>query len=185
MLHFDGASWTRMRSAGPAALDAIWGSGANDVYAVGDAGTVLHLTAPVVKRAAGPCGAVVPIYCETTLAASTDAQPSDLTDYDDGQACAGARTDTGPEIAYRLHSPITGQATVSMTPVVGDLDLIVVGEAAGACDPVGDCLAVSQTGGTEQAVIDVTTGGVYYFIVDGYAGATGSFSIDLQCEKAR
>lgn len=37
-----GASWTVELTNAPANLGGVWGSSANDVYAVGDSGTILH-----------------------------------------------------------------------------------------------------------------------------------------------
>ena len=41
IVHFDGTTWSIVHHA-PATLSDIWGSSANDVYAVGIAGTVVH-----------------------------------------------------------------------------------------------------------------------------------------------
>jgi hypothetical protein len=55
--HFDGQGWTTF-PAGPSALFAIWGSGSRDVWAVGDAGAIVHFDGAawsplVVPAAAG------------------------------------------------------------------------------------------------------------------------------------
>jgi hypothetical protein len=42
MMHWDGEVWSVATSGTTATLSAIWGSGSNDVWAVGDAGTILH-----------------------------------------------------------------------------------------------------------------------------------------------
>jgi hypothetical protein len=43
ILHFNGTSWTETRyGTGGLHLKAVWGTGANDIFAVGDNGTILH-----------------------------------------------------------------------------------------------------------------------------------------------
>jgi hypothetical protein len=43
ILHFNGTSWTETRyGTGGLHLKAAWGTGANDIFAVGDNGTILH-----------------------------------------------------------------------------------------------------------------------------------------------
>jgi hypothetical protein len=66
ILHWDGARWTRTTLPGiREGLRAVWGSRADDVWAVGDHGLVLHfdgvtwsrLDAPAIKRLDGVAGA--------------------------------------------------------------------------------------------------------------------------------
>jgi len=40
--HYDGSTWTVMTAPTSKPLNGVWGSRADDVYAVGDAGTILH-----------------------------------------------------------------------------------------------------------------------------------------------
>ena len=42
ILHYDGSSWSLVASGTTSSLKAVWGSSANDVYAVGENGTILH-----------------------------------------------------------------------------------------------------------------------------------------------
>jgi hypothetical protein len=42
MMHFDGKTWTEVKSVTDKHLYAVWGSGPNDVYAAGQDGTMLH-----------------------------------------------------------------------------------------------------------------------------------------------
>src|SRR5207253_8525905 len=41
ILHYDGTSWTPQTSGTTQELNGVWGSGATDVFAVGDRGTIL------------------------------------------------------------------------------------------------------------------------------------------------
>jgi hypothetical protein len=42
IVHYDGASWKPMDPGTTGVLNGVWGSSANDVWAVGDDGTILH-----------------------------------------------------------------------------------------------------------------------------------------------
>ncbi len=98
--------------------------------------------------------------------------------------CAGL-SDTGPEVYYRLDAPATGTVTVRLTPTSANLDLIVVGATGTDCNPAGDCIGSSQLTGTnlDQVVFSATQGQTYYFIVDGFGGATSAYSLDVACTK--
>jgi len=69
VLHFDGASWSRLPDSS-AALHAVWGSGPDDVWLVGDQGTVFRW---------GASGAVrVPAGTASSLRAVGGRSPSDV-----------------------------------------------------------------------------------------------------------
>jgi hypothetical protein len=64
-----------------------------------------------------------------------------------------------------------------------DLDLIAVGSSGTiACDPDGACLAASSTTNSMETVtIPLAAGQQVYVAVDGYAGASGTYSIAVSC----
>ena len=162
-------------------LEAVWGSGPDDVWAVGQNGTIVHLQADLPAPFGGDCEKPLAIYCASTLHGSNAGGPANLSSYSCGTA-----DDLGQEVYYRLENPVTGTLTVTMTPVEGDLDLIVVGaDGVGACDVAGQCLGSSQLGGTaeEQITLNVTQGETYYFIVDGFGSAVSAYTIDVSCTK--
>ena len=162
-------------------MRGVWGASGTDVFAVGENGTILNLKANLPVPVGGPCARPVSIYCETTLFGNNLGRPAAFDSY----AC-GSRDDTGQEVYYKLHNPVTGQLTVRLTPYEEDLDLIVVGaNAQTGCDPVGQCLAASQTIDTamEEVTLNVIAGQTYYFIVDGYAGAESDYTIEVDCRK--
>ena len=41
-LHWDGSTWEQMDSGTSQDLWGVWGTGENDVYAIGNSGTILH-----------------------------------------------------------------------------------------------------------------------------------------------
>ena len=42
MLHYDGKTWSRMKTPAPGTISHIWGSSSSDVFAVGTKGTIVH-----------------------------------------------------------------------------------------------------------------------------------------------
>jgi hypothetical protein len=97
--------------------------------------------------------------------------------------CSGAFTDTGPEAYFLFSTSTLKSVTATMESGANDLDLIVIGETAGACDPDGYCVYASQnSGGSEEAVFDASGGTNYYLVVDGYSGAEGDFTLTISCQ---
>jgi hypothetical protein len=179
IFHHDGASWTPVVSGSTNDLGGVWGTSAG-VFAVGDHGTIVTFDATMPTANGGACPRPVPIYCESRTSSDTTAEPANVSGY----GCA-SRPDTGPEVFYRLDSPISGQITLRLTPRVADLDLIAVGaDGQGGCDPTS-CLGASQNSGTtvEELTIPVTQSRTYYIIVDGYNGAASGYALELLCTK--
>jgi hypothetical protein len=129
--------------------------------------------------AGGSCQTAGDLACNASV---TDQNATGIARIDD-YAC-GARADTGPEIAYRLTPATSGTVTVTLDGLAVDLDLDVLGgyAATGACDPAA-CVASSQQPGTtsESVTFDAIAGQTYYLVVDGYAGAEGSFRLSAMC----
>ena len=87
---------------------------------------------------------------------------------------------TGPEYAYSFSTPDTKQVTVTLTGMSADLDLLVL--EGSSCYPT-DCIAVSDYAGTtdEEVTFTAAAGVDYRIVVDGYAGATSSYTVELAC----
>jgi hypothetical protein len=190
ILHWDGASWAPLRIdvlGDPSDLLAISGRSDGHAIAVGTNGKLMQLPpGRSPTRYGGACAHPLPLYC-----ASPDPWFGDTTGSPATRAswtCGGARMDTGPEVYYRLDSPITGRLTATLTPHAGDLDLIALGGEADmtrrGCDPDA-CLAASQhdgSGAIEQVTIPIVQGQTYYLAIDGYSGAASGYTLDVQCE---
>ena len=102
-----------------------------------------------------------------------------------GYGCGGPDL-TGREVYYRFESPISGQATVTLTPHRANLDLVVTGaNAQRGCEPANDCLASSHGASTtpESIVVDVSVGEDYFIIVDGVSGAEDDYTLQLTCAR--
>ncbi len=97
------------------------------------------------------------------------------TDVIDAYSCV-SWDETGREYAYEFIAPITGDVTVTLSGIDVDLDIFVVADAAGSCQST-NCLAYGSTSATFAA----TVGETYYFIVDGYLGVEGVYTLDVSC----
>jgi hypothetical protein len=65
--------------------------------------------------------------------------------------------------------------------------IVIVADAsdpAGGCDP-NRCVAASHTDGPgiEEVTFQSTQGTRYYAVVDGYAGATGGYILEIACAR--
>ncbi len=104
-----------------------------------------------------------------------------------GEECGGW-TESGPEVAFRLHIPEGIHSfTATLTPDVSegtlfptvsppDLDLFVLKEGCAA--------QKCQDGGKDKVSLNVESGKYYYLVVDGYLCAAGTFSLELECSMA-
>jgi hypothetical protein len=187
ILHYDGTAWASMASGTSSYLSGIFVGSQGEGYAVGGGGTILRMAGPIPPTDGGPCARPVDLHCATTVSSATHGQPSAFTGWDWPTGCGGARDDTGGEVSYRLHSPISGQIQVRRAPRGGDLDLIATGaELDGGCAPSTSCLAASQNPGAdvaERVTLDVTAGEHYYLVVEGWAGVASAYTIDVTCLK--
>ncbi len=100
----------------------------------------------------------------------------------DSYDCA-SYSDTGPEVVYTVTPAQDGTMHVTLHADSGaDLDLIVAGQSTSDCDPT-NCAASQNAPGTDETLdIAVTQGVTYYIIVDGYSGATDSFTLSVTCD---
>lgn len=96
------------------------------------------------------------------------------TDLIDGYTCVGW-SETGPEYTYLFEPTTAGTATASLTNMTDDLDLFVL-DAAGGCVG-GACFDY----GDSTTSFSFVSGDSYYIVVDGFAGSTSNFDIDLTC----
>lgn len=90
----------------------------------------------------------------------------------------------GPDLVYRFTSPVAGNVTVNLDPTTtADLALYVI--SPGPC-PAGSfatgCIVGNDSGGggtAEQVTFTATAGVDYFIVVDGSAGSSGPFTIEV------
>ncbi len=86
--------------------------------------------------------------------------------------------ESGPEYIYEFIAPYSGQVTVALSELdTGvDLDMLVLDESGGVCAS-DNCIGVGSLSVTFSAV----QGETYYLVVDGYQGAEGNYTINVNC----
>jgi cysteine-rich repeat protein len=128
------------------------------------------------EQEAPVCAPAFDLSCGSTDSWSTEALGS--TDVLDSYSCS-TWNESGREYAYRFVADVTGDVTVSLSDLDVDLDLFVVSESGAGCDAAG---CVSH--GDSTLTFAATAGETYYVIVDGFNGASGSYTVDVACDAA-
>jgi len=82
----------------------------------------------------------------------------------------------GPEFAYRFDAPGSFNVTVKLIGETAQTDLLILRDDGHGCNPL-DCIAW----GLKKVTFPAEAGETYFFVVDGYAGAQGSFDIEVAC----
>ncbi|WP_437717255.1 hypothetical protein WMF45_13060 [Sorangium sp. So ce448] len=131
-----------------------------------------------VDHAADPCGGALPITCGDRLNHSTTSQgrANVWTGY--GRT---ARAESGRETVYAFSSTTECMMVAKLENLATDLDLLLLS----ACDPIRSNEMASSTPLDLQTVETVSwtsaPGQTSYLVVDGYAGAEGSYTISVDC----
>jgi len=79
--------------------------------------------------------------------------------------------ESGPERVYRITATRTGTIRATLSDLTADLDVFILAD----CDET-TCLAA----GNWQATLSNAPPGAYYVVVDGYAGACGRYTLNLE-----
>ncbi len=111
-------------------------------------------------------------------------------------ACAGGggqftSTGTGPDLVYKVTTDIDCDLRVTLDPLphtdsetmeqvpAEDLSLYVIGECS---DPAFTCSKVSDLGGrgvSESLTFNALSARAYYIVVDGFAGSSGDYRMEV------
>jgi hypothetical protein len=86
--------------------------------------------------------------------------------------------ESGPEVFHTLTLPPGDfwQLSGSLRNLSVDLDVFILGPQG--CSPNMDCL---DSGDVSAVIGGLAGGATYHVVVDGFAGAAGSYSLDLDC----
>ncbi|MEM1326835.1 MAG: 3-coathanger stack domain-containing protein [Bacteroidota bacterium] len=86
---------------------------------------------------------------------------------------------TGPELVYEFEAA-AGNVTIMMTNLSADLDVYLLDICT---DPVAGEIGFSENGGTQDETINInlTAGGTFYIMIDGFNGVSGTFDLSLSC----
>lgn len=82
----------------------------------------------------------------------------------------------GPEYAYSFASDKRQKVVVKLTGETGDTDVLILKDGADACDPT-KCVDYGLT----QTTFVAEAGETFHFVVDGFAGAEGKYTISITC----
>ncbi|WP_438035918.1 hypothetical protein [Sorangium sp. So ce204] len=131
-----------------------------------------------VDNAADLCGGALPITCGDRLNHSTTSQgrANVWTGY-----ALTARAESGRETVYAFSSTTECMVVATLEDLATDLDLLLLS----ACDPFQSNEMASSTPLDLQTVETVSwtsaPGQTSYLVVDGYAGAEGSYTLSVDC----
>jgi|GEM_PF-2143047 len=94
----------------------------------------------------------------------------------DAYACNAEDSYTGPEYTYRFQAPYAGTVTVYLTDETDETDVIAIDSQGQGCHS-NNCRAW----GYSTVTLTMTEGAQFFFVVDGYEGASGDYTITVQC----
>lgn len=110
----------------------------------------------------------IPIACGDSVNGTTVGSASIIDQYN----CV-SWNESGPEVAYELTLASSSDITASLANLSADLDVFLIS----SCDTASvSCLAY----GDNQLTYQSAAPGTYYVIVDGYLGASGSYSLTVE-----
>ena len=122
------------------------------------------------------------VTCDFTTVSGNNGTGS--SDVDSWTGCTTGNN-TGPELFYEFSPEVSGDYTFELTGLSADIDLFVVEAAAnGNCDTEA-CLDDSRAGGSNDESIALTLSNdtTYYIVVDGFAGNTSDFTLEVICPE--
>jgi len=120
------------------------------------------------------CAPAIPIGCGASDTSNTSA--TGFTDAEDDYSCNSFGY-AGPEYTYSFNTPVATDVTVSLSNESASTDVMVIEDTGAGCDS-DQCIGYTLGAGT---TFSATPGTTYFFVVDGFNGADGSFTINVAC----
>ncbi|MFH2008396.1 MAG: PPC domain-containing protein [bacterium] len=141
---------------------------------------------------------VAPATATLTCGASLTGEANDQTgstDQIEGAECVDPETgnpgayfanEWGPEYAYSLTVTQPQEVTVTVSNYTGDLDVYIIKQFIGGCDPNNGCFAWGGEMAGVDEVISFTAypNMTYYVVVDGYEGNVSTYDISVACSSS-
>ena len=126
----------------------------------------------------GCAGCVMPRLLACNQTVSGDTSRAGTSTGLGGYACT---VEPGPEESYRFSQTIDTTYNLKLTGMQQDLDLVILGDYAGACDPTS-CRAESVATGTTDEALSFTgyANAAAYAVVDS-KGAGGPYQLEVSC----
>jgi len=119
----------------------------------------------------GTCANPIALNCGDNVNGTNADGGSNINTYFDDQSW------TGPELIYEIQIP-AGNVDIQLTGLTADLDLFLVSDCTNAN---GNLVASSTSSGNSESISTTVAAGTYYVLVDGYLGATSTFSLAVTC----
>lgn len=113
------------------------------------------------------CANAITLTCGTPYSNTTNGQAVAFTTYN----CA-VWNESGPERVHTITTTVQGTLTATLSGLSADLDVFILS----VCEP-GTCLA----SGDASAVLANAAAGTYYIVVDGRNGASGAYTLTVDC----
>jgi len=113
------------------------------------------------------CTNATTLSCGQTVSGTTVGGASNVTTYN-----CQTWSESGPEKVYKIVTTSAGNLTATLSNMTVDLDVFIVSSCSeNACVASGDNAASYAS----------APAGTYYIVVDGYNGASGTFSLNVTC----
>ena len=109
------------------------------------------------------CSSAVTLTSGTAYSSTTSGSPSNVSTY----SCT-SWNESGPEKVHKVTTTATGDISATLSGMSADEDVFILS----ACDP-DSCNASGDTSATYSSA----PAGTYYIVVDGYNGASGSYTL--------
>jgi len=129
------------------------------------------------------CGTILTGEANNGTGSTDVIEGAECVDSETGLAGAYFSNEWGPEYTYSLTVTQPQEVTVTVSNYTGDLDVYIIKEVLGGCDPRRGCFAWGGEMAGVDEVINFTAydGMVYYVVVDGYEGNESTFDISVAC----
>ena len=121
-----------------------------------------------VNPNSGLCTDAVVLTCGQIYNGNTVSGASNISMYN----CASDWIESGPEKVHVITTTSTGDLTATLSNLGVDLDVFILGSCSESA-----CLAFGNDGATYTNAPP----GIYYIVVDGYDGASGSYTLTINC----
>jgi hypothetical protein len=123
------------------------------------------------------CSVVSTLSCDTPVTGTTVGQTNEIPQL----SCLNAAM-PGPDQVYAFVIPGQGAFGIELTSTSGaDLDVALLFNQGGGCDPSACGALSSTTGNPETLAFGGQANEVFYFVVDSALGASDAFTIEVQC----
>ena len=122
------------------------------------------------------------VSCGTTLTGDNASGTADVMFWS-GQGCGQFPLD-GPELIYTFTASSQSEwLSVDLTGLSADVDLLVLEDSGSGCETDLECVEVSTSPNnqSEQVEFQTSPGATYYVVVDGWQGASTSYSLQISC----